>query len=83
MWLLLTKFSLHYFYNIICINSMFTWTHIHLDIPVLMLPVFCKYCALLVETKPIQKMHSAYTVLPMKLFPSCTCTLFIVCQKKT
>ena len=53
MWLLLIKFSLHDFYNIICMNSVFTWAYTHLDIPVLMLPVFCTYCALLVETKTI------------------------------
>ena len=39
MWLLFIKCSLYDFYNITVISSMFMWLYIHLDIPVLMLPV--------------------------------------------
>jgi hypothetical protein len=36
---LLIKCSLYDFYNIICFCSTFTWPYMHLDIPVLMLPL--------------------------------------------
>jgi len=39
MWLLLIQYSLYEFYNIIYISSTFMWPYMHLDIPVLMLPV--------------------------------------------
>ena len=41
MWLLLIKCSLYDFYNIINNSSIFTWPYIHMDIPVLILPVVC------------------------------------------
>ena len=36
---MLIQCSLYDFYNVICILSMSVWSYIHLDIPVLMLPV--------------------------------------------
>jgi len=39
MWSLLIKCCPYDFYNINCFSATFTWPYIHLDIPVLMLPV--------------------------------------------
>jgi len=41
MWLLLMKYSLYDFYNIICISNMFMWLYMQSGFPILMLPVCC------------------------------------------